>query len=255
MRRARHHARRRRARRRSPPSSGAAGRADRCAVKAMKSGVISSALTHGAAGDEEGQAAIDGERAQRHHDRGNIELPDEEAVEGAEQRGRAAGAERSAAAPARPGTPALTSATHHAARARRSRPSRGRSSGSGSPPSAPSARIIRMDVSLKTLSRLAGLREAAARGTRPATSSDEDDAERQPDLAGFRAAWFMPPASSAMPTAATHQRLGRQVLVVERRRPCAPSRITTTRSRHAHDFGQFRRDHDDREPFGDQARP
>ena len=39
----------------------------------------------GAAGQDEGRAAIDGERAERHDDRGNVELPDQQAVEGAER--------------------------------------------------------------------------------------------------------------------------------------------------------------------------
>ena len=39
----------------------------------------------GAAGDDEDQAAEDGQRAQRHDDRRNIELPDQEAVERAQR--------------------------------------------------------------------------------------------------------------------------------------------------------------------------
>ena len=38
----------------------------------------------GAAGDDEGGAAIDGQRAERHHDRRNVELPDQQAVDRAE---------------------------------------------------------------------------------------------------------------------------------------------------------------------------
>ena len=64
----------------------------------MKSGLILSALTQAPPDNDEGRAAIDGQRAERHDDRRNVELPDQHAVDGAEHQRRRRARRGSAAA-------------------------------------------------------------------------------------------------------------------------------------------------------------
>ena len=56
----------------------------RRALKADEVGAHLVGVDPGAAGEDEGRAAIDGQRAERHDDRRNAELPDEQAVDRAE---------------------------------------------------------------------------------------------------------------------------------------------------------------------------